>query len=316
MREINCPICDVNHSEHVYQVRDRLLGVEGEFTLVRCLECGLLYLNPQPTVEEIVRYYPPKYYSYVSVPPGELSWPHRMVLNYGLYKRCQAVTRCKKEGRLLEVGCANGAFLDAMRRTGGWDVYGVDISEHAVRCARDQLGLNVFHGQLQDARFPNHFFDIVVLWDVLEHLPDPKSALLEIRRVLAPDGWLIFRVPNLDSLDARIFGPYWAGLDAPRHFFIFSETTLKRLLELCGFTLYRMTCISGTYPAFVLSMRLWARDHLSPRTQDWVQRVLESLPTRLLVAPIFQVVDRLKKSTVVTVYARYAQETNREAATG
>jgi SAM-dependent methyltransferase len=310
MREINCPLCNVDQSEFVATVRDLLLGIEGEFTLVRCPGCGLLYLNPQPTIEEIGRYYPPEYDSYVGTHSDQLSWLRRLSVHYGLYKRRRAVTRCLKKGRLLEVGCANGAFLNAMRESGSWDVYGVDISEHAIRYARDQLGLNVFHGQLEEARFPGNFFDVVVLWDVLEHLPNPKAALLEIRRVLAADGWLIFRVPNLDSLDARLFGPCWAGLDAPRHFFVFSEATLKQLLEASGFTLQRTACISGTYPAFVLSVRFWARDHLSPRTQRWVRRALESLPVRVLVAPFFRVVDWLKKSTVVTVYARCVQDVN------
>jgi SAM-dependent methyltransferase len=269
-----------------------------------------LYLNPQPT-EEIDQYYPPSYDSYVGIrPDDQLSWLRRASVNYGLYKRCRAVTRYKEEGRLLEVGCANGMFLNTVRKSGSWDVYGVDINKYAVQYARDQLGLDVFLGQLEETHFPDDFFDVVVLWDVLEHLPNPKSALLEIHRVLTSDGWLIFRVPNLDSFDARLFGPYWAGLDAPRHFFVFSEATLKRLLEISGFTLRRTSCFSGTYPAFVLSVRFWARDHLSPHAQVWAQRMLESLPVRLLVAPFFQIVDWLKKSTVLTVYAQCAENGN------
>jgi SAM-dependent methyltransferase len=304
MREIGCILCDIDQSEPVAQVQDRLLGIPGQFTLVRCPECGLLYLNPQPTAEELACYYPPEYDSYVSPHRDQLSWLRRISVEYGLYKRCRAVIRYKRAGRLLEVGCATGTFLDAMRKSGSWDVYGVDISEHAVRYARDQLDLNVFRGQLEDARFPDQFFDVVVLWDVLEHLPDPKAALSEIRRVLAHDGWLIFRVPSVDSLDARLFGPYWAGLDAPRHLFVFSQATLQRLLKVTAFTVQRTVCFSGTYPAFVLSVRFWARSHLSPRIRTWLQRVIESLPVRLLVAPFFQVVDWLKKSTVITVYAR------------
>lgn len=311
MREIDCPLCDVDHSEPVAQVHDRLLGIEGKFTLVRCSQCGLLYLNPQPTVEEVSQYYPPDYDSYVGIHPNDrLSWLRRASVDYGLHKRCQAVMRYKEEGRLLEIGCANGMFLNAIRKSGSWDVYGVDINEHAVQYAREQLELDVFLGQLEEAHFPDDFFDVVVLWDVLEHLPNPKSALLEIHRVLASDGWLIFRVPNLDSFDAKLFGPYWAGLDAPRHFFVFSEATLNQLLEVSGFTLRRTSCFSGTYPAFVLSLRFWARDHLSPRAQIWARQVLEFLPVRLLVAPFFQIVDWLKKSTVLTVYAQCAEDGN------
>jgi SAM-dependent methyltransferase len=304
MRRVDCPLCDIDRAEAVTEVQDRLLGVEGQFALVKCPECGLLYLNPQPTMDEIARYYPAEYDSFVYPNQGHMSWLRRASIDYGLRKRRRAVTRYKKAGRLLEVGCATGIFLNAMRETGPWDVYGVDISEPAIRYARDVFGLNVFRGQLEEARFPDNHFDVVVLWDVLEHLPNPKSALLEIRRVLADDGWLVFRVPNLDSLDAKLFGPYWAGLDAPRHFTVFSEATLRRLLDVTGFTLARTACISGTYPTFVLSMRFWARDHLSPLAQVWLRRVLESAVVRLLVSPFFLIVDKLKKSSVVTVYAR------------
>jgi SAM-dependent methyltransferase len=251
-----------------------------------------------------MRYYPAQYDAFVGPRLNQFSWLRRISVNYGLRKRCRAVTRYKKEGRLLEIGCATGEFLNAMRGSGSWDLYGVEISEHAVRYARDQWGLNVFRGQLKEAQYPDNFFDVVVLWDVLEHLSNPKSALLEIRRVLARDGWLIFRVPNLDGLDAKLFGRYWAGLDAPRHFSIFSKATLKRLLEITGFIPQRIACISGTYPTFVLSVRFWARDHLSPRAQVWIRRILESLPIRLCVAPFFLIVDWLKISGVITVYAR------------
>ena len=304
MRKINCLLCDNDQSEFLYQVQDRLLGIEGEFTLVRCPECGLLYLNPQPTREEIALFYPAEYDPYIDATTDRASRLNRASVNYGMRKRCRAVTQHKSGGRLLEIGCATGTFLAAMRALGTWNVFGVDTSEYAVQKARDQLGLDVFHGQIEEARFLDSFFDVVVLWDVLEHLPDPKSTLLEIRRVLTNNGLLIFRVPSMDSLDSKLFGPYWAGLDAPRHFSVFSRATLGRLLETTGFYLERITCFSGTYPAFVLSVRFWARDHLPPRTQAWVRKALESLAVRILVTPLFKVVDWLKKSTVITVHAK------------
>jgi SAM-dependent methyltransferase len=304
MRDVNCPICDADHYQRIETARDRLLGIPGEFQMVRCLECGGVYLNPQPTTDEILHYYPADYESYAGARVDELSGLQRLSVAYGLYKRRRAVTRYVSAGRLLEVGCATGAFLNTMRAAGDWEVYGVDISEHAVTYARERLGLNVFLGQLAEAQFPADYFDAVVMWDVLEHLPNPKAALGEVRRVLKDGGWLIFRVPNLDSWDAKLFGPYWAGFDAPRHFTTFSMATVRRLLEAVGFQWQDAACISGTYPTFVLSMRFWARDHLSLGAQRWLVRILNALPLRLMVAPWFRIVDWLKKSSVITVYAR------------
>lgn len=306
MRDVNCPVCGVEHYQRIGTTRDRLLGIPGEFQMVRCLECGVVYLNPQPTTDEILHYYPVDYDAYAGARVDELSRLQRWSVAYGLYKRRRAITRYLASGRLLEVGCATGAFLETMRTAGDWDVYGVDISEHAVNYARDRLGLNVFLGQLAEAQFPAEYFDVVVMWDVLEHLPDPKIALGEVQRVLRDDGWLIFRIPNLDSWGAKFFDTYWAGFDVPRHFTTFSVATVQRLLETTGFKWYKAVCISGTYPTFVLSVRFWARDHLSPGAQRWLVRILNLLPLRLVVAPWFRIVDWLRKSSVITVYARKA----------
>ncbi|MEJ2208787.1 MAG: class I SAM-dependent methyltransferase [Anaerolineae bacterium] len=304
METIPCPLCGSRDAVVVARHRDRMLGIEGEFTMTRCAGCGLLYLNPQPGPEELARYYPESYEPYLAGTEGASSRLKRLSLEYGLAKRCRVVTRYKESGRLLEIGCANGLFLDAMRRRGDWDVQGVDISPHAVSSARERLGLDVFLGSLHEAQFAGGSFDVVVMWDVLEHVHDPAATLAEIRRILAPDGLLIFRLPQLDAWERRWFGPYWSGWDAPRHLTLFSRRTLGLMLARSRFRIEKMACISGGYLTFVLSVRFWAREHLSARGQRWLRVVLESLPLRLLTAPLFYVIDRLQKSTVVTVVAR------------
>jgi SAM-dependent methyltransferase len=296
-------LCKSTTYHFVSAMRDRLLGIEGQFTMVRCADCGLHYLNPQPTLEELERYYPSDYDPFTMPLPTELPLLQRWSVNYGLHKRVRAVTQHKKEGRLLEIGCANGLFLHTMRKTGRWRVQGVDVSEPAVRYARERLELDVFQGELQAAHFPSGAFDAVVMWDVLEHLHDPIATLCEAHRLLGPGGMLFLRVPLLDSWDRSIFGSYWAGWDAPRHLAVFSIDTLKRILTRAGFDLEQITCISGSYPAFALSVRFWARDHLSERGQRALRRVLDSLPIRLVTSPYFYLVDRLVKSTVATVTA-------------
>jgi SAM-dependent methyltransferase len=174
----------------------------------------------------------------------------------------------------------------------------------AARYARARFGLQVFHGPLEDAQFPDGSFDAVAMWDVLEHVHRPRQTLREIHRVLKPNGVLVFRLPVLDSWDRKLFGPYWSGWDAPRHLTLFSRRTLAMILAQTGFRVERIACTSGGYPTFALSLRFWARDHLSIPAQERLRRILESLPVRLVVAPYFYLVDRLGKSTVVTVVAR------------
>lgn len=303
MRHIDCPLCDSPASLPVAKVHDRLLGIGGRFQMARCARCGLHFLNPQPTGEELARYYPEGYEPFVTPTPGQLPLLQRLGVQYGLDKRCRAVLRYKRGGRLLEIGCAKGLFLDAMRRTGDWQLHGVEISELAARYARERLALDVFHGPLEKAEFPDRHFDVVVMWDVLEHVYRPKETLIEIRRVLKPDGVLVVRVPLLDSWDHKLFGAYWAGWDAPRHLTVFSMHTLNLMLAQTGFNVERVACISGSYPAFVLSMRFWAQEHLSAPAQERLRRLLKAPPIRLATAPYFYLVDKLVKSTVVTVFA-------------
>ena len=304
MQRIDCPLCDSSDYLTVADMRDRLLGMDGQFQMARCENCGLYYLNPQPAMAELARYYPEDYVPFTTPSPEQLPFLQRLSVNYGLGKRRQAVTRYKPGGRLLEIGCANGLFLNSMNQTGAWQVQGVEISEAPVRYARERLGLDVFHGSLSDAHFPDNTFDAVVMWDVLEHVHGPKDTLLEIHRVLKPDGILVLRVPQLDSWDRGLFGPYWVGWDAPRHLTLFSQRTLRLMLARTGFRVQRMRCISGSYPTFALSVRLWAQEHLSDAAQKRLGAVLNSALMRVLVIPYFYLMDRLGRGTVVTAIAR------------
>jgi SAM-dependent methyltransferase len=289
-------------------MHDRLLGIPGQFTLVRCARCSLHYLNPRPTMQELERYYPRDYDPFTTPLPDELPWPQRMSVRYGLRKRCRVVRRYKQGDRLLEIGCANGLFLDAMRRGGAWHVQGVEINEPAARYAQERLGLEVTIGTLAEARFADDQFDAVAMWDVLEHVHDPGDTLSEIRRVLHPEGVLVLRLPLLDSWDRRLFGRYWVGWDAPRHLTTFSLHTLGQLLKQTGFGIERAASISGSYAAFAISVRFWAQEYLPPRAHKGLRKMMESLPVRVAMAPFFRLMDRLALGTVVTVVARPAGE--------
>lgn len=302
MEEVNCLICGCKRRSVVYKGKDRLLELPGEFLLVRCANCGLVYLSPRPTLKEIDRYYPLEYEPYAV--RSKLSSPlHRWAINYGIRKRCLPLVRRKEGGRVLDIGCAIGLFLNGMRRY-GWQVQGVETNPTAARYAQQELGLDVFIGTLKEANFPNQYFDAVTMWDVLEHLHDPMTTLREMHRVLKDDGLLLLRVPNLDSLQAHLFGRYWAGLDVPRHMAVFSKQTLRQLLNEAGFNILRAWCLSGSYPVFVLSLRLFFKEWvMNPRWRDALARVMESWPARLASIPLFWLLDRLNQGPLITVLA-------------
>jgi SAM-dependent methyltransferase len=309
MEKTVCPLCHSPDYTRYATVNDRLMGIPGQFTLVRCTRCELHYLNPRPTMEELARYYPREYDPFTTQLPDELPFVRRLSVRYGLRKRCRVVQRHKRGGRLLEIGCANGLFLDAMRRVGGWHVQGVEVNESAARYARERLGLDVVTGELADAGFPHDHFDVVAMWDVLEHVHDPEETLRGIHLALKPDGVLVLRLPLLDSWDRRLFGRYWVGWDAPRHLVTFSLRTLRRLLRQTGFRMEQASSISGSYPAFALSVRFWAREHLPPRAQKELRTAMESPFVRVATSPFFYAMDRLSLGTVVTIVARPTRRT-------
>ncbi len=232
MEWTNCNLCGSDRTELYREGHDRQLGGSERFCLVRCLQCGLIYLNPRPCRDEIARYYPADYEPFTRLSRhqgGRLArWSYRRYLD----KRCARLP--KIPGHLLDVGCATGDFL-ARAREHGWQVQGVEPSQAAAEAARRQYDLDVFAGDLSQAHFPDGHFDAVTMWDVLEHVYDPRAELSEIHRIVKAGGLLLIELPNMHSFDAALFGPYWIGLDMPRHLHLFPPAALDALLEQTGF---------------------------------------------------------------------------------
>ncbi len=299
-----CNLCGAASATPRYQVKDLLLERPTvTATLVECAVCGLVYQNPRPTFAAMGEHYPDEYDSYnYDSDDKRPSWLLRKAYAYGTNKRTRIVTRAKSGGRLLDIGCSTGLFLRGMREKSGWEVQGVEISEQAAAIARNRHALTVTTGTLESAEFPDNHFDAVTMWDVFEHLHDPDGSLAEIRRILRPDGVLVLRVPNLDSWDAQLFGENWAGLDAPRHLYIFGRKTLTQILTQNSFKIAKMSCAIGSYPTFVLSVRFWLTAQAKPRER--MMRLLNSPPARLLSAPLFYLLGMNQRGPLLTVVAR------------
>lgn len=288
-----CRLCGSQRSEHLVTTRDFLLGrCETEAVFLRCENCGLIYQWPPPAVDGFEEHYPEDYDPYLDERAFR-SRLARLSLNYGMARRRGFVERYVRGGRLLDVGCATGEFLAAMARTGRWEVYGLEPSPHASDIARKRYGLSIYEGTLEETRLPESYFDVVTMWDVLEHLPDPLMDLVRLRRALRPGGLLVVRVPNVESLDAKIFGGTWAGWDAPRHLFLFSRGTLDRLFRAAGFRPLAYSCASGANTTFLLSLRFWlVAKGVSERIWRGVTGLLGHPVIRLAMAPVFFVVSR------------------------
>nr|WP_169308113.1 class I SAM-dependent methyltransferase [Oscillochloris trichoides] len=305
MESIKCPLCDSDKSITRYTIPDSLLGIPGLFVLVECAECGLLYQNPRPTRESIGYYYPPEYNIYISPPWSNPNLLQKILHLYGIKKRWNFVLRHapKRIGkrRILDIGCATGVFLAA--GDDSWQKIGVELSPQAAEQARYLFGLHVYTGMLEQAPLVGQKFDVITLWDVLEHLHDPLASLAYIRELLSPDGVCIIRVPNLSSWEAQFCGRYWGGLEQPRHLFIPDDRTIEQMLSRAGFSIIESASLGGTYHVFMQSWKFWLRQH---QYTGWkfkiALRLLDNIIVRAILFPITWLVDRkFNKGSITTI---------------
>jgi len=200
--------------------------------MVECVNCALRYTRPLPTKQELAKLYGQDFY--VSNSPRLWSGDFlRILFQRSVFWQHHRALLGKRPGRALDLGCGNGDFLATLKRR-GWEVYGTEFSSAACELARAK-GVRVHQGDLVSANFPAQSFDVITLWHVFEHLPDPLAELAEVRRILRDDGLLVIEVPNSGCLTLRLSKQGWYPLDVPRHLQHYTPATLQRLLREAGF---------------------------------------------------------------------------------
>ena len=210
-------------------------------------------MHSRPTQDELAQYYPADYESYYLINNGKkdsFQWHMRRALDLQLRF---VEKHSPNKGKLLDVGCATGNFMK-VAHDNGWQVQGIEPIEKAAKIAREYYRLEVITSSLDVAPLEDDSFDVIIMWDVLEHLPNPKKILYRCHDLLRSEGLLVFSIPNLKSFDRYLFGENWIGWDAPRHFNLFTDDTLDQLLATTGFEHVDKRCILGGKGTFLLSL--------------------------------------------------------------
>ena len=218
---------------------------EGEWQYLRCVNCGLIFLEPQPSKGFLHSHYR----DYL---PADLqgieSW--RKLMGQVFAKSASLIQQViPLPGRLLDIGCGYGFFLEEMARL-GWQVEGIEISATGIRYAREKLGLNVSDRPLPRPDWQDNCYDVITLFYVIEHLQNPRDVLREAHRLLRSGGLLLLRWPHTAPI-ATILRP-WAKrmklYQAPSHLFDFSPVTIYKILDQLDFREIRTTVCGWTKP--------------------------------------------------------------------
>lgn len=224
-------------------------GYGRHHAIVQCTRCGLVYASPRGGDDAIRQSYEEVVDElYVEERRGrvltfERNFRPLLALVAGQSGALGSLAAPAPPPRLLDVGCYTGIFLEIVTQH-GWEAWGVEPSRWAAEEAR-RRGLRVIPGTLASANFAPHSFDVVTLWDVIEHLTDPKAELLRINRLLKPGGAICIHTIDIGSLLPRILRSRWPWL-MEMHLYYFSRRTLARMLEATGFQVTRQFC-QGRY---------------------------------------------------------------------
>jgi SAM-dependent methyltransferase len=245
------------------------------YNIVRCSKCGLVFVNLQFKDEQLQKWYTSDYYTgkWREVYKDYIGEQEQRIRNFRLL--VTELRKYVKSGRLLEVGCAAGFFLKAASEF--FEVYGVELSEFSSKYARKTFHYEIYTGSVLSVNLQPNYFDTVVMWDVIEHLADPRATLMQISRVLKPGGILGLSTGDISSFVAcRNLGT-WKLLAPPWHLYYYSKKTLCQFLSDLGFEVLYL----GTNGVYTYS-----------RNKFWNN-------------PLFrQLIRLLRQGDVMTVYCR------------
>lgn len=253
---IRCDLCGYSTYQTLFRKQQSVI--------VKCLNCGLIFIYPQSDDKKLSSYYQ----NYVAPSPNDLKhfqkklnglncpsgrailkryYNYKKLLSYENFFlkilasflrnfKFKFIIPYQGEGRILDIGCGTGLYL-ALLKNIGWDAYGVEVNHSACLYA-ENLGIKVFEGGLKETKYPSAYFNVVRLNQVLEHLSSPSHTLNEVQRILKSGGTLYIGVPNQRSFAFYFFGEKW--LNKGGHLYAFSPTTLRAICQKAGLSTKRI----------------------------------------------------------------------------
>lgn len=228
--------CFLCKSEKIKPIRK--IGNSGIF---RCCGCGLIFSHPQPKPEELRKLYSDSSYCAWGFDDSKNSVNEeiRKIREQTFTERLREIQLYLSTGKILDIGCGSGFFLSLAKRK-GWIPFGIEVSPIAGKEATRNLGENIFIGLWESFNSPDSFFDVITMFDVLEHIPNLDFLLEKLYKMLLPDGLLVITTPNTKSFTSRLMGKHWLHYKL-EHLYYFSPETLYTYLTRKGFSILKIT---------------------------------------------------------------------------
>ncbi|MDD5650614.1 MAG: class I SAM-dependent methyltransferase [Candidatus Nanoarchaeia archaeon] len=205
-------------------------NVIGNDQIVQCTHCGLKYVNPRLTDKEIVTGY--------SEGSDELFVSQAKGRELTFKKSLKLIEKYSPKGKILDVGTAGGSFLK-VAKDNGWQVEGIEPNKWLCDWGNKNYGIKIKQGTIFNHKFKKDEFDVVTLWDVLEHVTDPKKTLEEVNKIMKKNGLLVVNYPDIGSSVSKLMGKRWIFLLSV-HLFYFDKITIKKMLNTTGFDVIKI----------------------------------------------------------------------------
>ena len=263
---MECLICGTTINRALMTVPSHFLDKSELYKIWQCCNCGHRQATGRVDPEFMGKIYGTSFFS----SSQQDSFSSGSSINLNAAERAKFVAKIK-EGKLLDVGCGNGAFLKAARHF--FDVEGVEFSDEAAQQVR-QAEINVYSGDFTKLDLPTEKFDVVTMWDVLASIKYPQSAMERAHAILKAHGIVFMTIPMSDSFMARLFGQYWPMLIPPVNLHYFSDQSVKALCERYGFEVLSIS-YEGKFVAFNFILQKMCR---SLRLPKFCEPLVSKLP--------------------------------------
>lgn len=265
-----------------------------KFFLFKCKQCSFKFIHPSPSNSELDYIYSSQEYSQWENPDNKNKLHSSRYLNFDYYSKI--IQKFKKKGRILDCGCATGLLLDIMKER-GFDCYGAEISDTPFLISEKKHPGKIFKSKIDELSIPDEYFDIITMFDLIEHVENPRSVLEKANSLLSNNGLLFIITPNMSSLSAILMGKRHNDC-IMEHLSLFNKKNMSRLLNEAGFEVMK------TFPAKkIINLKfaesVFAR-HTNPLAyplrlvNKLLPDMISQIPVKLYFGGMFVIAKKLK----------------------